>query len=69
MLGGDRVITAITLCMASLWSKENQGVLWKITLLLILKVKDHEVDSSWHMMVIWDTMWLIVYNIISTTMR
>jgi hypothetical protein len=31
--GRDRVITTITLCMASLWSKGKQDMLWKITLL------------------------------------
>jgi hypothetical protein len=40
---GDRVITTITLCMASLWSKGKQDMLWKITLLQNLKSQDHEV--------------------------
>jgi hypothetical protein len=33
LLGGERVITTITLCMDSLLSKGKQDMLWKITLL------------------------------------
>jgi hypothetical protein len=43
LLGGERVITTITLCMDSLLSKGKQDMLWKITLLQNLKSQDREV--------------------------
>ncbi len=68
MLGGDRVLKAITLCMVSPWSKGNRGMLWKITMWQNLEKSEiMKWDSLQYMMVIWDTMWPTIYNNICST--